>query len=69
MAKSFWEKVDAYMFRIFGIVLGFSGCAGLLLNNPVGELFANIYGLIFLLMFGFLGLYSAYSFALDILKS
>jgi len=68
MPKSLWEKIDAYMFRIFGIVLGFAGCAGLLLNNPMGELFTNIYGLIFLAMFGALGAYSAYSFTRDMLS-
>ena len=61
MTKRFWVKLDAFLFRIAGAILGLAGCLGLALNNPFGVLFTNIYGVTFFLIFGVLGLYSVVS--------
>ena len=61
MKKDFWAKIDAYLFRVTGAVIGLAGCAGLILNNSPKDLFTSIYGWIFLLIFGTLGVYSSVS--------
>ncbi len=66
MQKSLMSKIDAYLFRMAGLVIGFAGCAGLVFNNPLDELFTSVYGILFLLMFGTLGAYSLVSLAREI---
>ena len=60
------EKIDAYIFRLMGVVLGFAGCAALLINNPLDELFSSVYGLLFLVTFGVLGFYSTWALIKDL---
>ena len=61
MTKRFWIKLDAFLFRIAGAVLGLSGCLGLVLNNPIEVLFTSSYGVLFFLVFAILGSYSVIS--------
>lgn len=61
MNKSLIEKIDAYIFRVFGLGLGLAGLAGLLLNNPAETLFTNVYGVIFLLIFASITVYAIVS--------
>jgi len=61
MTKNFWVKLDSYLFRIAGAILGISGCMGLVLNNPFKALVTNTYGVVFFLIFAILGSYSAFS--------
>ena len=68
MSKSFWSQVDAYLFRVLGAALGFAGCAALLINNPPGELLSNIYGIIFFVIFGVLGVYSLGSLVNEVIN-
>ena len=60
-----WEVVDAFLFRIIGAMIGMAGCAGLLTNNPLEELFTSSYGLVFLVMFAVLAIYSLLTMARD----
>jgi hypothetical protein len=61
MTKRFWIKLDAFLFRIAGAVLGLSGCLGLALNNRIEVLFKSSYGVMFFLIFALLGSYSIIS--------
>ncbi|MBI5816751.1 MAG: hypothetical protein HZB29_14210 [Nitrospinae bacterium] len=61
------EKIDAYLFKLLGVALGFAGCAALVMNNPMAELISNIYGIIFFIIFATLGVYSTISVIRDIL--
>ena len=69
MKDNFWVKVDAYLFRIFGIVIGSGVCAGLLLNNPLGKVLHSPYGVIIFIMFGFMAAYSLLSLGSDLFTS
>ena len=58
MNDRFAEKLDAFLFRFLGVTFGGGGCAALLLNNPASEVFERPVGVIFLLVFTVLALYS-----------
>lgn len=60
------EKLDAYFFRIFGLILGVVGAVAMLVNNPVRQVFTNAYGIIFFASFVILGVYSIASIVVDI---
>ncbi|VAX17271.1 hypothetical protein MNBD_NITROSPINAE01-1792 [hydrothermal vent metagenome] len=55
------SKVESALFRIMGTALGLGACTALIVNNPKGAVFTNIYGIIFFALFLSLGVYSAYS--------
>ena len=69
MQNNFWMIVDAYFIRILGAVIGIGGCLGLLLNNPLDELFSNVHGLVFLFMMLMLGGYSVVSMAMEFIAN
>ncbi|MBI4666101.1 MAG: hypothetical protein HY751_06815 [Nitrospinae bacterium] len=68
MGNNFWRTVDAYVFRLFGVVVGFFGCYSLVQNNDASELFVNSYGVSFLIIFALLGFYSTFSIVKDIIR-
>lgn len=60
-------KIDTYVFRLLGLVLGVAGAVALLVNNPPEKVFSNTYGVLFLLMFTGVAIYSLASMARDAL--
>ena len=60
-----WVVVDAFLFRIIGGIIGVAGCAGILINNPLTDVFTSPYGLVFLVMFATLAVYSIMTMARD----
>ncbi|MGK7346253.1 MAG: hypothetical protein ACNS63_10660 [Candidatus Nitrospinota bacterium M3_3B_026] len=62
-------KIDTYVFRLLGLALGIAGSAALLVNNPPEKVFSNAYGVLFLLMFLGVGLYSLASVTQEALLS
>jgi len=67
MSDDFWSKLDAYLFKALGLILGGGGCVALAVNNPLEKLTHNPYGVVIFFSFGAMGLYSLYSLALDLL--
>ncbi len=55
------SKIESALVRIMGTALGFGGCTALIVNNPKGAVFTNIYGILFFALFLTIGAYSAYS--------
>ncbi|MDH5509700.1 MAG: hypothetical protein OEZ32_05020 [Nitrospinota bacterium] len=68
MSDEFWAKLDAYLFKFLGLVLGGGGLAGLLLNNPIEMVLHNTYGVTIVLVFGLMGGYSFFSLLMGVVR-
>jgi len=69
MQSGFWVKLDAYLFRILGMVFGVGGAGFLFANNPAEKVFSNAYGIAFLVLFILLAAYSIASLVMDFFGS
>ncbi|MBI4828363.1 MAG: hypothetical protein HY804_06080 [Nitrospinae bacterium] len=69
MQSGFWVKLDAYLFRVLGVIFGVGGVGFLFANNPREKLLSNTYGIAFLALFIILAAYSIASLVMDILGS
>jgi len=61
MDNNFLAKLDAFLFRFFGVGLGLFGSFALVKNNGWDKLSHNPYGVGFLIVFLVIALFSLYS--------
>ncbi len=65
-SKSFATLFDAYLFRGLGLLVGGGGVLAMLVNNRLGHLFVNPYGLFFFAIFLIMAAYSGWSIYRDL---
>jgi len=68
MSDEFWAKLDAYLFKFLGLILGAGGLLGLLLNNPLDTALHNTYGVTLVVVFAIMGGYSLYSLIVETIR-
>jgi predicted membrane channel-forming protein YqfA (hemolysin III family) len=54
-------KIDAYIFRVLALVIGFGAAAGIIVNNDPSDLVTTPFALFFVLVFLAMGFTSLYS--------
>ncbi len=67
MKETLSSKIDAYIFRVLAMVIGFGAATGIIVNNEKADLISAPFVLFFVLVFLAMGFTSLYSIGKGIL--